>query len=53
MELKLKALDAELQLLALTPSKTDDVVKKESNDKIARHIESLRKIVANIEDLKL
>ena len=41
MEPKLKALDAELQLLALTRRKTDAVVTKGSND------------VANIEDLKL
>ena len=53
MEPKLKALDAELQLLALTRDKTDAVVKKGSNDKTARHREALRKIVANIEDLKL
>ena len=53
MEAKLKALDAELQLLALTRGKTDTVVEKGSNDKIARHREAWRKIVANIEDLKL
>ena len=53
MEVKLKALDAELQLLALTRGKTDTVVEKGSNDKIARHRKALRKIVANIEDLKL
>ena len=53
MEAKLKVLDAELQLLALTRGETDTVVEKGSNDKIARHREALRKIVANIEDLKL
>lgn len=53
MEPKLKALDAELQLLALTRGKTNAVVEKGSNDKIARHREALKKIVANIEDLKL
>ena len=53
MELKFKALDAELQLSALTRGKTDDVVIKGGNEKIARHREALRKIVANIEDLKL
>ena len=53
MEDKLKALDAELQLLALTRGKADTVVEKRSNDKIARHRKALRKIVANIEDLKL
>ena len=53
MEAKLKALDAELQLLALTRGKTDTVVENGSNDKITRHREALRKIVANIEDLKL
>ena len=53
MEPKLKALDSEIQLLALTHGKTDAVVKKGSNDKIAHHREALRKIVANIEDLKM
>ena len=53
MEAKLKALDAELQLLALTRGKTDTVVEKGSNEKIARHRKALRKIVANIEDLNL
>ena len=53
MEAKLKAFDTELQLLALTRGKTDTVVEKGSKDKIARHREALRKIVANIEDLKL
>ena len=53
MESKHKALDAELQLLILTRGKTDAVVQKGSNEKIARHREALRKIVANIEDLKL
>lgn len=53
MESKLKALDAELQLLALTRGKTDTVVEKGNNDKIARHREALRKIVANVEDLKM
>ena len=53
MEAKLKALDAELQLLALTRGKTDTVVEKRSKDKLARHREALRKIVTNIEDLKL
>ena len=53
MESKHKALDAELQLLTLTRGKTDAVVQKGSNEKIARHREALRKIVANIEDLKL
>ena len=53
MEPKLKALDAQLQFIALTRGKTDAVVKKGSNDKIARHREALRKIVANMEDLKL
>lgn len=52
MESKLKALDAELQLLALTRGKTDTVVEK-GNNKIARHREGLRKIVANVEDLKM
>ena len=37
----------------LTPGKTDAVLKKGSNDKVARHREALRKIVVNIEDLKL
>ena len=53
MESKLKALDAELQHLTLTRSKTDAVLKKGSNDKIARHREALRKIVANFKDLKV
>ena len=53
MESKHKALDAELQLLTLTCGKTDAVVKKGSNDKIVRHREALRKIVANMEDIKL
>ncbi|XP_068674447.1 uncharacterized protein [Montipora foliosa] len=53
MEPKLKALDAELQLLALTRGKTDTVVEKGNNDKIARHREALRKIVPNVEDLKM
>ena len=33
--------------------KTDTVLEKGSNDKVARHREALRKIVANIEDLHL
>jgi len=53
MESKLKALDAELQLLTLTRGKTDAISKKGSSEKIARHREALRKIVANIENLKL
>ena len=53
MEPKLKALDAELQLLALTRGKTNTVVEKGNNDKISRHREALRKIVANVEDLKM
>ena len=53
MEAKLEDLDAELHLLALMRSKTDTVVEKGGNDKMARHREALRKIVANIEDLKL
>ena len=53
MEPKLKAVDAEVQLLALTRGKTDTVVEKGNNDKIARHREALRKIVANVEDLKM
>ena len=53
MEPKLKALDAELQLLALMRGKTDTVVEKGNNDKITRHREALRKIVANVEDLKM
>ena len=53
MEAKLKALDVELQLLALTRSKTDTVVEKGSSEKIARHREALRKVVVNIENLKL
>ena len=49
MEPKVKALDAEIQLLALTRGKTDAVVKKGSNEKIARHREALRKIVAKLD----
>ena len=53
MEPELKALDTELLLLALTRGKTDAVVEKGNNDKIARHREALTKIVANVEDLKM
>ena len=46
-------LEAELQLLKLTRGKTKSVVDKGSIEKITRHKETLGKIVAAIEDLKL
>lgn len=48
MEPKLKALDAELQLLVLMHGMTDAFVEKGSDEKIACHQEALRKIVANL-----
>ena len=46
-------LETELQLLKLTRSKTTSVVDKGNGEKITRHKEALRKIVATIEDIKL
>lgn len=46
-------LEAELQLLKLTRGRTKSVVEKGNIEKITRHKETLGKIVASIEDLKL
>lgn len=46
-------LETELQLLKLTRSKTTSVMDKGNREKITRHKEALRKIVATIEDVKL
>lgn len=46
-------LETELQLLMLTRGNAKSVVDEGNVDKIARHKEALRKIVAAIEDLKL
>ena len=46
-------LEAELQLLKLTRGKTKSVVEKGTIEKITRHKETLGKILAAIEDLKL
>ena len=53
MEEKQKELETELQLLALTRSKTAAIVDKGNLDKILRHKEILKKIVNAIEDLKV
>ena len=53
MEEKQKELETELQLLALTRSKTAAIVDKGNLDKILRHQEILKKIVNAIEDLKV
>ena len=53
MEEKQKELETELQLLALTRSKTAAIVDKGNLDKILRHKEILKKIVNDIEDLKV
>ena len=53
MEEKQKKLETELQLLALTRSKTAAIVDKGNLDKILRHKEALKKIVNAIEDLKV
>ena len=53
MEKKQKELETELQLLALTRSKTAAIVDKGNLDKILRHKEILKKIVNAIEDLKV
>ena len=46
-------LEAQLQLLKLTRGKTKSVVEKGTIEKITRHKETLGKILAAIEDLKL
>lgn len=46
-------LEAELQLLKLARGRTKSVVEKGNIEKITRHKETLGKIVASIEDLKL
>ena len=53
MEEKQKELETELQLLALTRSKTAAIVDKGNLDKILHHKEILKKIVNAIEDLKV
>lgn len=53
MEEKQKELETELQLLALTRSKTAAIVDKGNLDKILRLKEILKKIVNAIEDLKV
>ena len=52
-ELNSTKLKTELQLLALTHSKTAAIVDKGNLDKILRHKEILKKIVNAIEDLKV
>ena len=53
MEEKQKKLETELQLIALTRSKTAAIVDKCSLDKILCHKEVLKKIVNTIEDLNV
>ena len=53
MEEKQKKLETELQLLALTRSKTAATVGKGNVEKILRHKETLRKIVKAVEDIKV
>ena len=53
MEEKEKKLETELQLLALTRSKTAVILEKGNLDKILCHKEALQKIVNVIEDLKV
>ena len=53
MEEKEAKLETEFQLLQLTRKKTTSIVDKGNLDKILRHKETLKKVVASIEELKV